>query len=138
MTALADRPRCGYCHKPLRLWTKYLFFRLQELTEHELRENANPNAWGRYVKVAKLPQTKAEAQRHSNQTVVSIRRLKKGEASYWKGSAVHDQHGGGIERASTWDGVHFHDGMFCSGPCSDKFARAAYRAGYRMTKKESA
>jgi hypothetical protein len=124
VTALANRPLCAFCGKPLRLWTTGVHFRTGERTKYD-----RDTDYSRYVMVDKLPQTRAEAQSHSDKIITSVRRKKTGEV--FPGGVAET----GIIYATEWDGIHFHDGLFCTGTCADRFARAAYSAGYRSGRK---
>ena len=112
-------PLCRYCAKPIAKETITVYFVERELNEHDLTNN-RMSRFMQYRSVPSYPTTKAEAQRHVNGTVVSVR---KG----WRDGEV-----GKITRCSTGDGESYVDQFFCNGGHAAAFGYAAARSGHAM------
>lgn len=103
---LTHQPLCRYCGKPIAKRTERFWITTRTDTVHR----------GDIV-VEALPRTVAEAQRLTNNRIVSVQRtLNKRE----------------IDSFTTWDGETYIDWAFCNGDHARLFGYAAARAGNAM------
>ena len=111
---MSERPVCAYCGKPAPKLTTTVWVHADK---KYVREATN---WTRHVHTPVLPVNIAMCRALSNQQVVSIK--------YGMGNRV--------SRFSEWDGTSYWlaFGPCCSSNCGREYARACYRAGYRMQK----
>jgi hypothetical protein len=91
------RPHCRFCGKPIAKHTTTVYF----------GRSGPDSPWSRYVPDHK-PETKAEAQRLLNETVVSVKRYGGAE----------------IDCVGIWDGESWRDEFFCNGDHARRFAYA--------------
>jgi hypothetical protein len=91
---MTKRPTCANCKKPLA----------KKVESHSF-----------WVDADDAPRSKAECQRRTNHSVVSVR--------YWPN--------GKVRRFSAWDGVSFKEGPFCSDLCGRQFGLWAWTLGAR-------
>lgn len=90
----AARPCCAWCDRPARKRVTYLDFSM-----------------------GSRPKTKEEAQRRTNQQIISVKKF-----------------GDEIYSANVWDGeTYIHP--FCTNACAMAFGYAAYASGSRRVKK---
>ena len=94
---------------------------LHSMSETTRQKNGN---WYRHLYLDAPVRSIADCRRHSNQQVIS----------------VHYGMDKTISRFAEWDGESYWQSSdpCCSITCARKFARAAYKAGYRMTRQDAA
>ena len=109
------RPRCAYCDKPAPKLTTTVW--LHSMSETTRQKNGN---WYRHLYLDAPVRSIADCRRLSNQQVIS----------------VHYGMDKTISRFAEWDGELFWQSSdpCCSITCARKFARAAYKAGFRMVR----
>jgi hypothetical protein len=117
------RPCCPTCGKPLPKLTRTVWVYLRSRTHRESRTDT----WTRDLVVDEPLRSIADCRRHSNQQVVSV--------IYDGTPGKKDQ----IWRFGEWDGETYWTASkpFCKPECTLAFARASYRAGYRLISKET-
>ncbi len=111
---MSPRPACAYCGTlaPKLTTTCYI------------RDAANPHrstdgSWYRYLYLDAPLHSIAECRRHSNKTVVAV-------------NYDHEKHVAWFSEWDESDGYWQKHRPCCSTTCLQKFARAAYEAGYRI------
>lgn len=120
---MSARPTCPVCGKPIpKLTTTVCVEKGERLAHHK------DSRWQRFVFPDPLPRTKDDCRRLSNQEVVSVTY----HTDYNYESDTHAR--GPVWRFFEWDGQTYWTASypFCKPDCAVAFARAAYRAGYRL------
>lgn len=103
------QPLCRGCGKPIPKWTDHVWVRNPDSIQNR--------ATSRHV-MGPL-HSRDDCQRLVNERVVSVR--------YW--GAGDNRH---VSYFSVWDGESWADEFFCGGPCRDRLAYGAARAGQVM------
>lgn len=98
------QPLCRYCGGPIRKHTTMTMLHIP----HKDRTVSLD-----YTDVDKLPTTKAEAQKHTNGQIMSVRRTLDDKA---------------IDQFSSWDGETYVDEFFCKGEHAKRFAYVMAKA----------
>jgi hypothetical protein len=107
------QPFCRWCGRKLRKATEDINLK----TSDGVGSFSNRNV----VIVDPLPQTVAECVKHTNKTIVGVRRCKTYDS---KNDCYTDR---GIDRILTWDGDSYQSnwGYFCTNDCAAALGRAA-------------
>src|SRR5215469_10823056 len=108
------QPLCRSCGKPIAKHSETVYFRDPE-NVGKPGMPASHLGISRHLDVA-YPQSKAEAARHVNGEIISVRR--------WPGC--------GITAVGVWDGETYRDQFFCSNACAIRLGRAVARQGMVM------
>ena len=103
-------PKCAYCGKPLKPYTKNHYVIDVPLTE--------PQKKAGYVQGPL--RSKDEAQALTNERVLAVRYNRDPKTVWWY---------------STWDGQSYRDATFCSRDCGYLMGKAAVKAGYIMKRR---
>lgn len=106
---------CIVCGKPIPKATVTIYFK--EAAGYKREPGTREESYGGYmvaIYVAERPRTKAEAQRHVNQPIVSVRRL-----------------GEYVSQVGVWDGESFASEYFHSNECAIRQGLASAQHGHR-------
>ena len=117
----AAQPSCLWCHKPIA----------KDTIRHNM---TTPAQWGQSFKQRfdAMPKTKADCQKLTNETVVSVEYQYETDNNY-------DQTGRRVIHSySTWDGESYKDQFFCNGEHAKAFGYAAAHHGLRFKKRSAA
>lgn len=121
----SDRPRCIVCGKAIGKRLSHIWFReargeislgFGHVSPARLHGSRTSNGGMTELFLDHLPQTKEEAQRHSNHPIQRV-----------------ISHRGFITQASFWDGESYRDPYFDKGACAIKQGYAAAAHGHRFT-----
>jgi hypothetical protein len=118
--------KCLNCGKPIEKATQTVYLRKSSPHDGVIKDGATV--------VERFPQTKAEAQRMTNETIISVarERLYDSDTETWSD--------GGIRRFATWDGKSYSPRYryFCTNHCAGEFGRLAAQQGLRRKAKTEA
>ncbi|HEY1441377.1 MAG TPA: hypothetical protein VGF65_11175 [Mycobacterium sp.] len=118
------RPCCPTCGKPLAKLTRTVWVIDRGWLDRRHRQLEH-STYSREVAPEAPLRSIADCRRHSNQQVVSVGYTNRPDRHVW--------------RFSEWDGETYWTASkpFCNPDCTLAFARASYRAGYRLISKET-
>ena len=110
-------PLCRYCGKPIAKRTNWVRFTLAR-TEYQKNET-----YVRYIEVPAYPKSKAECQKLTNLTVVSVRWAEIYDDNHVMSKPY-------IESFGEWDGKSYKDAYFCNGDHAKSFGYVMAGSGY--------
>jgi hypothetical protein len=115
-------PRCIVCGRRIAKNTRSLRFERPWGTHVEGERAVLHGGYMVTVYLAERPRTRAEAQRYTNEPIISSKRGVDGTLS----------------EVRTWDGESYRDPYFCTNRCAQQQGYAAAQHGHRFTWKASA
>jgi hypothetical protein len=106
-------PLCRYCGAKIRKRTGTVYFGQE-----------TPRVDGSWTYRSELPRSRDEAQRYTNETIVSVR------WAHMDDDPRARRHGFEfVDQVGTWDGESYVDEFFCNGEHAKRFAYVHARAG---------
>lgn len=110
-------PSCIVCGRKIRKLTRSVRFERPWGTHAEGERAVLHGGYMVTLYMAERPRSRAEAQRYSNEAIISSKRGTDGTLS----------------EVGTWDGESYQDRYFCTNNCAQKQGYAAAQHGHRFT-----